>query len=94
MENKLNYLKRQYKIENIKQDYYCSKQSNIPFCCFLFFIIIWPILIVLDDNIYRTVAIYKRQFEYIPCLFCLLKNKPNNIIQCDETQKQKCGICD
>jgi len=92
----IRYLINRYKLKYFKEDWYCARNSNISFCCYLFFIMVWPIIWYLDRIVHTEINyIYMSMsfnFGFIPCPICLVLNNQKEIrdceIECDDCKNK------
>jgi len=76
-------------------DIKCGCHSNIPLCCILFYIVIWPIVPKKHRRAYlgahtqyaKDTGIW---YEYIPCPICWMRKRVANRKTCTE---QTCKTC-
>lgn len=65
----------------------CGINSNIPFCCILFFLFCWrPLFVLLHFKIIEKLIYFypgKNDYHYVPCFFCLILNKKRKLYKCD-----------
>ena len=88
----VSYVKQQLNFSNIKKEYYCAVNSNIPYCCYLFFIIIWPFIILSNMNV-KYINIIDCKCSYIQCPICLILGRVNKLKLCSSETKCPNNCC-
>jgi len=73
----------------------CGTRSNIPICCMIFFSCIWePCSMLTHFHIFKRFKEWyfhlSGGFNYIPCPFCILIDKPRVLYKCSG---QEYGCC-
>jgi hypothetical protein len=74
--------------KRLKFDWQMGKCSNIPICCRLFYIFIWPWYIRFNKNVKYVRSPYS-QAEYIECWFCKYCRIPRKLKYCEECEQRE-----
>lgn len=85
---KIKYILWCYNPKRIIWDYKFGKCSNIPLCCRLFFIFIWPWYCISDNN--EKYILESQKAQYIECWVCKNFKLPYRKLQyCTRCKKRK-----
>lgn len=68
-------------MKSLYMDWFCGIKSNIPICCVIFYNFIYGHIPA--EFQLKYIKILNPKYQYIPCPFCIIERKMNEIKSCN-----------